>query len=103
MNSNLILLVVLIVVTTVIATTTTTAAYATQSAAQHYQIGYNDGCNGVVVPGKHTAEYLTGYSDGVRACRVSEHNSVVSNANSNSNSNDNSARQTVIINEVPVK
>jgi hypothetical protein len=34
----------------------------------HYQIGYNDGCAGNVVPGPHTSEYKRGYADGQAAC-----------------------------------
>jgi hypothetical protein len=102
MNSKYILLVVLLLAVTAVQMNSQ-AVYATS----HYQIGYNDGCAGNVVPGKHTSEYLTGYSDGSRACRVYSPgvtlNPQTSNANSNANNNDNSARQTVIINGVPVK
>ena len=37
-------------------------------AQSHYQIGYDDGCAGNVVPGPHTSDYKRGYSDGQAAC-----------------------------------
>ncbi|HET7285708.1 MAG TPA: hypothetical protein VFI70_13575 [Nitrososphaeraceae archaeon] len=37
----------------------------------HYQIGYDDGCAGRVVPGHHTPDYKRGYADGQAACRSS--------------------------------
>jgi len=37
-------------------------------AQSHYQIGYNDGCAGNVVPGPHTSDYKRGYADGQAAC-----------------------------------
>jgi hypothetical protein len=37
-------------------------------AQTHYQIGYNDGCAGNVVPGPHTSDYKRGYADGQAAC-----------------------------------
>jgi hypothetical protein len=37
-------------------------------ALNHYQIGYNDGCAGITVPGSHTRAYLQGYSVGAQAC-----------------------------------
>jgi hypothetical protein len=41
---------------------------ATGGAQSHYQIGYNDGCAGNVVPGPHTSDYKRGYADGQAAC-----------------------------------
>jgi hypothetical protein len=44
------------------------AAYA---ASSHYQIGYNDACNGVVVDNhlhQLTSDYLDGYAAGAAAC-----------------------------------
>jgi hypothetical protein len=37
----------------------------------HYQIGYNDGCDGRFVPGHHTIEYEKGYADGKTDCSQS--------------------------------
>ena len=37
-------------------------------ALSHYQIGYNDGCSGTVVPGHHTQEYRQGYAAGQANC-----------------------------------
>jgi len=41
----------------------------------HYQIGYNDGCAGNVVPGHHTSDYKRGYADGQAACSRNGDNS----------------------------
>lgn len=47
----------------------TTLPTAVQTAhgstdTDHYNRGYGNGCNGINVPGTHTAEYLNGYAAG---------------------------------------
>src|SRR5918912_266496 len=59
-----------IVVGTTILLTSIVLALGTPTAyaQSHYQIGYDDGCAGRVVPGSRTPDYKRGYADGQAAC-----------------------------------
>ena len=59
----------IVVGTTILLTSIVLASGTPHAYAQsHYQIGYNDGCAGNVVPGAHTLDYKRGYADGQAAC-----------------------------------
>jgi hypothetical protein len=78
LNKNKILTIVAgttVLLTSIILALGTPHAYAIgasgssgSGAQSHYQIGYNDGCAGNVVPGPHTPDYKSGYADGQAAC-----------------------------------
>jgi len=50
----------------------TTQVARADKAADHYSIGFSDGCNGAVAPGPHTSEYQAGYSAGAAKCHGSD-------------------------------
>ncbi|HET7391748.1 MAG TPA: hypothetical protein VFJ51_13075 [Nitrososphaeraceae archaeon] len=58
----------IVVGTTMLLINSISIRYTTRLCTSHYQIGYNDGCAGNVVPGPHTSDYKRGYANGQFAC-----------------------------------